>query len=95
MNNKSFIVTRHYNENAVVNDNYFMGCQKNNDSSGRILWETYKNDLPNDVVKILQTKRGWNNNIKFLMNKKKFFECKLQLGEYSFSNDFYIDHYSS
>ena len=85
MNNKSFIVTRHYNENTIVNDNYFIGCQKNNDSSNRVLWETYKNDLPNDAVKILQTQRGWNNNIKFLMNKKKFFECKLQLGEYSFS----------
>ena len=62
-----------------------MGCQKNIDSFDRVLWETYKNDLPDDVVKILQTQKGWNNNIKFLMNKKKFFECKLQLGEYSFS----------
>ena len=95
MNNKSFIVTRHYNENIIVNDNYFMGCQKNIDSFDRVLWETYKNDSTSDIIKILQTQKGWNNDIKFLINKKKFFECKLRLGEYSFSKDFYIDHYSS
>ena len=95
MSNNSFIVTRHYNENIIVNDNYFMGCQKNVDSFDRVLWETYKNDSASNIIKILQTQKGWNNNIKFLINKKKFFECKLHIGEYSFSKDFYIDHYSS
>lgn len=95
MSNNSFIVTRHYNENIIVNDNYFMGCQKNVDSFDRVLWETYKNDSASSIIKILQTQKGWNNNIKFLINKKKFFECKLHIGEYSFSKDFYIDHYSS
>ena len=95
MSNNSFIVTRHYNENIIVNDNYFIGCQKNNDSFDRVLWETYKNDSASNIIKILQTQKGWNNNIKFLINKKKFFECKLHFGEYSFSKDFYIDHYNS
>ena len=95
MSNNSFIVARHYNENIIVTDNYFMGCQKNIDSFDRVLWETYKNDSASSIIKILQTQKGWNNNIKFLINKKKFFECKLHVGEYSFSKDFYIDHYSS
>lgn len=92
--NKSFIVVRHFNNNFIINDNYFIGSQKNNNID-HILWEIYDISKTKDIFKILLTPKNWQKNITFLINKKKFFECKLQYGDFSFSKDFYIEHYNA
>lgn len=88
--NNQFIVQRHFNQNYIENDNYFIGSIMNNEK----LFNIFNNKLDKNIKKIIQTEKGQYNSIKYLQLKKKFIECKLKIGE-SFSNsDFYIDHYS-
>lgn len=88
LENIGFTVVRHFYNNYIINDNYFMGCQKNG-----MPYNIFDN-TPN-IKKILQTPKNWWKNINFLKNKRLFFKCELLYGEYSFSNNFYIDHYNS
>lgn len=86
---EQFIVQRHFVYNLLENDNYFIGTQKD-----KILWDIFDKKTAQHIKKLIQTERNWYNNIEYLKLKKKFIDCKLQIGE-SFSNkDFYIDHYS-
>lgn len=87
------IVQRHFNDQSVVNDNYFIGYDKN--SQIPLVVDIFDECKTKDVYKCLATPIGWWKNVNFLRNKKKFFECKLNIGEYSFSRDFYIDHYNA
>ena len=82
----NFSVQRHYNNNAsnnIANDNYFIGCQKNN--------------ICNDQFKILQTNNKWWTNVKYLIRKKKFFDNTLSYNDMQkytdINKDFYIEHY--
>lgn len=86
---EQFIVQRHFSNNSLENDNYFIGTQ-----NGKKLWDIFDKSCIKNTKKIIQTERNWYNNIKYLKLKKKFIDCKLQIGETFSTKDFYIDHYS-
>ena len=91
---KQFIVTRHLNDNFIVNDNYFIGSNNNVNNIFDKLWDIFDEKNTIRINRILQTENKWWKNINYLILKKKFIECKLKFGE-SFSNsNFYIDHYA-
>lgn len=82
----SFSVQRHYNNNAsnnIADDNYFIGCQKNN--------------ININISKLLQTNDKWWSNIKYVIRKKKFFDNTLSYNDIQnytdINKDFYIEHY--
>ena len=84
---KSFIVNKHYNENYVGRDCYFMG-RNADDKSEFISYQTA------EAIDLLQTTKNWQSNILFIMNKLKFKRHQLKLGQWSLSSKFYIEHYN-
>lgn len=77
----SFIVNRHYNNNAsnnVADDNYFFGSISNSNIQ--------------NSIKLLQTNDKWWSNIQYLINKKKFYELKFKYVQ-QFNQLNYIEHY--
>ena len=95
LSKKQFIVTRHYNNNIIVNDNYFLGSIPYGQQFDCELWNFYDTQKTNTIIKILQTSPGWWKNINFFKLKRRFFNTTLSYGEYISDNTFYIDHYNA
>lgn len=77
----SFIVKRHYNNNASDNtadDNYFLGS---------VLGADMQNS-----TKLLQTDNRWWSSVQYLINKKKFYSLNLKYVE-RLGQPNYIQHY--
>jgi mannosyltransferase OCH1-like enzyme len=85
-----FCVSRHYEGNNVFPDNYFMGSEPS-PSLGRWAFPL-RNE--NGVKYILQTVPNWRSSLGFVKNRILFRCLSLKIGEWSFSPDFYIDHFN-
>ena len=84
----TFFAIRRFNGKGFFYDNYFMGKKPD----GNRLVNPY------DFTKMygMNALNHYPSNymtIRFMVNRDKFFKHKLQIGDFSFVKDFYIDHY--
>lgn len=92
LSKKWFCVDRHNTGSRGTSlDNYFIGAVQRCREDNNMLTSIFDKKCS----KVFQSIPGWHSSTKFIYNKHKFFECKLQIGDWSLSKDFYIDHYNS
>lgn len=90
LNLRYFAVDRHYAKDKQHGlDNYFIGSLKQDNEN------MLDGIFDKKCVHLLQTTPNWHNNIAFVKNRCLFFKRKLDLGSWSLSKDFYIDHYNN
>lgn len=85
---RGFYTTRYHRDHKTI-DNYFFGSEAGYGAN----LEGYMNGKCKDWVEMLDTPKGWECQTKFIKNRYKFFRSSLDIGEYSFDKNKYIDHY--